>query len=105
MIKAFGILGVAIVLAIETSGAGFAQSCPAGYTLVGGVCQVTAGAVGAAGAVAGGAVGAAGAIAGGALNATGNVVGGTARAVTGTPPAPTCGPGYTYYNGACYPAR
>jgi len=104
MTKVYGILGIAVLLAVQTSGAVLAQSCQAGYTLVGGVCQVTAGAVGA---IAGGAVGAAGAIAGGALNATGNVVGGTARAVTGTPPspAPTCSPGYTYYNGSCYPAR
>jgi len=110
MPKLFKSAAVAALLAAASPGIAVAQgysSCPPGYTLVGGVCQVTTGAVGAAGAIAGGAVGAAGAITGGALNATGNVVGGTVCAVTGAPqpPAPACPYGYTYYNGACYPAR
>lgn len=107
MREAFRTLVIAAALAVGASGAAFAQGCPAGYTLVGGVCQITTGAVGAAGAVAGGAVGAAGAITGGALNAAGNIVGGTVGAVTGAPtaPTPTCAPGYVYYNSGCYPAR
>ena len=108
MPKALWILAIAAALAAETSGAAIAQGyypCPAGYTLAGGVCQVTSGAVGAAGAITGGAVGAAGAIVGGALNATGNIVGGTVGAVTGAPPPPACVSGYVYYNGGCYPAR
>jgi hypothetical protein len=97
MPKALRILAIAAALAAETSGAAIAQGyypCPAGYTLAGGVCQVTSGAVGAAGA-----------IVGGALNATGNIVGGTVGAVTGAPPPPACAGGYVYYNGGCYPAR
>lgn len=107
MPKSLRILAIAAVLAAGASGAAIAQgynSCPPGYTLIGGACQVTSGAVGAAGAIAGGAVGAAGAIAGGALNATGNIVGGTVGAVTGAPP-PTCPAGYVYYNGGCYSRR
>ncbi len=68
----------------------------------------------AAGGQAGAASGAAaagpvGAIVGGALGTATGAVAGTANALTGGPrpvaavPASPCGPGYNFYNGACYP--
>lgn len=127
-------IAVAAVLAAGTSGAAMAQStCPPGYALYGSTCQpVPTQAYPAApapaypsgplsGAASGGAAGAArgsaaagpvGAIVGGALGTatgtiagTANAVSGAANAVAGNPaPTPTCAAGYTYYNGACYPA-
>lgn len=120
------VLAIAAALAAGTSGAAMAQyACPAGYAYYNGTCQPAAPAPGYApgpvsGAAAGGAAGAAsggaaagpvGAIVGGALGTatgavagTANAVAGTANALAGAPPPPACGPGYTYYNGNCYPA-
>jgi hypothetical protein len=85
-------------------------ACPPGYALYGGTCQpVPAPAYPSnpvSGAAAGGAAGAASS--GAAAGPVGAVVGGalgTANAVTGAPATSICGPGFTYYNGACYPAR
>ena len=109
------ILAVVAVLAAGTSSVAMAQYCPPGYAPYGGGCQPVApygyapnpvggAAVGAAqGAAVGGATGGpVGAIVGGAIGtATGAVAG-----ATGGYPAPAgCAPGYTMYNGACYPAR
>jgi len=44
-----------------------------------------------------------GAIVGGAIGTATGALAGTANALAGAPPA--CAWGYTYYNGACYPAR
>lgn len=116
-------------LAAGMSSAALAQVCPAGYALYGGTCQPAPGYVyapanpvsgaaqgAAAGAAAGGAAaGPVGAVVGGALGTATGAVAGTANAVTGAaypaygssypPPAPACAPGYTLYNGGCYPAR
>lgn len=119
------ILAIAAALAAGTSGAAMAQyACPQGYALYGNVCQpVTAVAPGypagpLSGAAAGGSAGAqsgaaaagpVGAIVGGALGTATGAVAGTANALTGgspvvaAAPTPACYPGYTYYNGACYP--
>jgi hypothetical protein len=128
------VFATAAVLAAGTSSAALAQyTCPAGYVYSAGVCQLVAAPAPAypstpaypsnpvSGAVSGGQAGAAqgaatggpvGAIVGGALGtATGTVAGtanavtGTANAVTGVPASTMCGPGFTYYNGYCYPAR
>ena len=114
-------LGIIAVLAIGASGAALAQNygygCPAGYALYNGVCQPVAtnpvsgaAAGGAAGAAAGAAAaGPVGAVVGGALGTATGAVSGAANAVAPAPvyppPAPACAPGYTLYNGACYPAR
>ena len=122
-------LAIAAALAAGTSSVAMAQyACPPGYALYGGVCQPVsapapalgyasnpvsgAAAGGAAGAASGGAAaGPVGTVIGGALGTatgavtgTANAIAGTANAVAGVPPAPACGPGYTYYNGGCYPA-
>jgi hypothetical protein len=95
---------------IMTAGAAFAQAppggCPPGYTLVGGVCQIVGGAVGAAGAVAGDAVNTAGAVATGAVDTAGAIASAPFRMFSG--PAPTytqggCAPGYVEYQKGCYP--
>ena len=118
------VLGIAAALAVGMSSAAMAQyaPCPAGYALYGGVCQpipapapapaypsnpVSGAAAGrAAGAASGGAAaGPVGAVVGGALGTAAGTVAGTANAVTGAPATSICGPGFTYYNGACYPAR
>jgi hypothetical protein len=117
----FKILAVAAALAAGTSSAAMAQyACPPGYTYSGGVCQpVPAPAPGypsnpVSGAVAGEQSGAAsgyatggpvGAVVGGALGTATGTVAGTANALTGPSPATACGPGFTYYNGYCYPRR
>ncbi|HEY3912573.1 MAG TPA: hypothetical protein VGM07_22190 [Stellaceae bacterium] len=117
------VLAIAAALAAGTSGAAMAQySCPPGYVLYNGTCQpapAPAPAPGypsgplsgaAAGEEAGAANGAAaagpvGAIVGGAIGTATGAVGGTANAIAGaTTPPPACGPGYSYYNGGCYPA-
>lgn len=109
----------ALATVAGTSGAAMAQyACPPGYALYGGVCQpvpapgypsnpVSGAAAGEAqGAAAGGAAaGPVGAIVGGAIGTATGAVAGTANAVAGAPAVPACGPGYMYYNGACYPAR
>ncbi len=110
-------LAVVAVLAAGTSSVAMAQyNCPPGYAPYGGVCQPVAPGYGyapnpvggaAAGAAQGAAVGGAtggpvGAIVGGAIGTATGAVAGT----TGGYPAPAgCAPGYTMYNGACYPAR
>jgi hypothetical protein len=109
---------IAATLAASASSAAMAQySCPPGYAPYGGVCQPVpapgypagpvsgAAAGGAAGAASGGAAaGPVGAIIGGALGTATGAVAGTANAIAGAAPAPACGPGYTFYNGGCYPA-
>jgi hypothetical protein len=112
----FKILAVAAALAAGTSSAAMAQyACAPGYTYINGVCQpVQAPGYGnpVSGTVSGEANGAAsgysaggpvGAVVGGALGAATGAVTGTANMLT--PSAPACAAGYTYYNGACYPAR
>ena len=112
------VLAIAAALAAGTSSVAMAQyGCPAGYTYYNGVCQPiqapgysnpVSGAVsgetnGAANGYATG--GPVGAVVGGALGTATGAVTGTANMLTGAPPAPVCAAGYTYYNGACYPAR
>ena len=114
----FKVFAIAAALMAGTSGAAMAQyACPAGYTYFKGGCQPaqppgysnpvfgtvsgeTAGA--ASGYQSAGPVGA---VVGGALGAAGGAVSGTANMLTPPAPAPTCAPGYTFVNGACYPAR
>jgi len=119
-------LAIAAALAAGTSSVALAQyACPAGYAYSAGACRPVpataypsnpvSGAVsgGQSGAASGGAAaGPVGAIVGGAIGtATGTVAGtanavtGTANALTGVPASTMCGPGFTYYNGYCYPAR
>lgn len=114
------IFAVTAALAAGMSGTAMAQyACPPGYTFYGGVCQPApapapgypagpvsgAAAGGAAGAASGGAAaGPVGAIVGGALGTATGAVAGTANALAGAAPPPACGPGYTFYNGGCYPA-
>jgi hypothetical protein len=108
---------IAAVLAAGASTAAMAEyPCAAGYGLYGGVCRPIAGpysnpvsgaVVGeengaASGYAAGGPVGA---VVGGALGAASGTLAGTANAVAGAAPPPACAVGYTYYNGACYPAH
>jgi hypothetical protein len=111
------IIAIAAALAAGASGTAMAQyGCPPGYAFYGGACQpspayapgpVSGAAAGeAAGAANGGAAaGPVGAIIGGALGTATGAVTGTANAVAGVAGAPACGPGYTYYNGGCYPGR
>src|SRR6202040_3435340 len=112
----FKVLAIAAALAVGTSSAAMAQyACAPGYTYINGVCQpVRAPGYGnpVTGTVSGEAAGAStgyatggpvGAVVGGALGAAGGAVSGTANMLT--PSAPACAAGYTYYNGACYPAR
>ena len=117
----FKIFAVAAALAAGTSSAAMAQyACAPGYTYINGVCQpVQAPGYGnpVSGAVSGEAAGAAqgaqtggpvGAVVGGALGTAGGVLQGTGNMLSGgstPPPTPACAAGYTYYNGACYPAR
>jgi hypothetical protein len=111
-------IAIAAALAAGTSSAAMAQyACAPGYTYINGVCQpaqapgygnpvsgtVSGEANGAANGAA--AAGPVGAVVGGALGAAGGAVSGTANMLTGAAPAPACAAGYTYYNGACYPAR
>jgi len=121
---------IAAALVAGTSSVALAQyAYPAGYVYSAGMCRPVAvpapapayssnpvsGAV--AGEQAGAAQGAAtggpvGAIVGGAIGTATGTVAGTANAVTGTadalagvPASTMCGPGFTYYNGYCYPIR
>lgn len=112
----FKVLAVAAALAAGAPCAAMAQYyCAPGYTYYNGVCQpvpapgysnpvsgtVSGEAAGAAsGAATGGPVGA---VVGGALGAATGAVTGTANTLTGPAPSPACGPGFTYYNGYCYP--
>lgn len=120
------ILALGAALAVGASGAAFAQACPPGYALQGGMCY-PAGQVyapnnplsgAAAGAASGGAAGAAaagpiGGIVGGALGTAGGALAGTANMLTGAPVATTgtsvppvgpdaCGPGMVLWQGYCY---
>jgi hypothetical protein len=126
MSNRFMTFAMVAALAAGTSTAAMAQySCPPGYAFYGGVCQPAptpgypaaptpgyptgpvSGAAqgGAAGAAQGGAAaGPVGAVVGGALGTATGAVTGTANALAGaTAPPSTCGPGYVYYNGGCYP--
>jgi hypothetical protein len=109
------VLAVVAVLAASTSSAAMAQyACAPGYTYYNGVCQpvrapgysnpvsgtVSGEASGASSGYATG--GPVGAVVGGALGAAGGAVTGTANMLT---PPRSCNYGYTYYNGACVPAR
>jgi len=113
------IFAIAAVLAAGTSSVALAQyACPAGYAYSAGACRPVpapaypsgpvSGAVSgeqsgaASGAAAGGPVGA---VVGGAIGTATGTLAGTANAVTGVTAATMCGPGFTYYNGYCYPAR
>jgi len=111
------IFAVAAALATGMSSAAMAQCAP-GYALYGGVCRpvpapaypsgpLSGAAAGEANGAANGAAaaGPVGAIVGGAIGTATGAVAGTANAVTGAVAAPSCGPGYTYYNGGCYPGR
>ena len=114
----FKVLAIAAALAAGTSSAAMAQyGCAPGYTYYNGVCQPmrapgcgnpVSGAVSgeAAGAASGYATGGTvGTVVGGALGTATGAITGTANALTGAPPVQTCNTGYTWYNGACYPAR
>jgi hypothetical protein len=114
----FKIFAIAAALAAGTSSAAMAEyPCAAGYALYGGVCQPipapgysnpVSGAVSGeqSGAASGYATGGpVGAVVGGAIGTATGTVAGTANALAGVPPSPVCGPGFTYYNGYCYPAR
>jgi hypothetical protein len=107
---------IAAVLFAAGSGGAMAQYiCPPGYTYYGGVCQPASppgysnpvsGAIRgeAAGAAQGYAVGGpVGAVVGGALGTATGTITGTAGMLA--PPSSACAPGYTLYNGSCYPAR
>ena len=110
------VLAIAAALAAGTSSAAMAQyaGCAPGYAYVNGVCQpaqapgygnpvsgtVSGEANGAASGYATG--GPVGAVVGGALGAATGAVTGTANMLT---PTVTCNYRYTYYNGACVPAR
>jgi hypothetical protein len=106
----------AALVAGASSGAMAQYVCPPGYAHHGGVCQpvtrsysnpVSGAASGeAAGAATGNrAAGPVGAIVGGAIGTATGTVTGTANMLTGGAPPSTCGRGYMYYNGGCYPAR
>jgi hypothetical protein len=115
----FKIFAIAAVLAAGTSSVALAQyACPAGYAYSGGICRPVpapaypsnpvSGAV--AGEQSGAASGAAaagpiGAVVGGAIGTATGTVAGTANSLTGVTATTMCGPGFTYYNGYCYPAR
>ena len=121
MPTSFKTFAVAAALVVGTSSVALAQyACPAGYAYSGGACRPVpvpaptypsnpvSGAV--AGEQSGAAQGAAtggpvGAIVGGAIGTATGTVAGTANALTGPTAATMCGPGFTYYNGYCYPAR
>ena len=105
------VFAIAAALAAGTSSAAMAQyACAPGYTFYNGICQpvrapaysnpasgaVTGEERGAAGGYATG--GPIGAIVGGAIGTVTGAAAGTTNALT-----PVCGPGYTYYNGGCYP--
>jgi hypothetical protein len=109
------VFAVAAVMAGMSSAAMAQYTCAPGYTYRGGVCQPAqpqgygnpvSGAVSgeAAGAASGyGSGGPVGAVVGGALGTAEGALSGTSNMFT--PPARTCNTGYTYYNGACVPAR
>jgi len=115
----FKVFVVVTALAAGTSSVAVAQyACPPGYALYGGVCRPVpapgypsnpvSGAVSgeAAGAASGAAeAGPVGAVIGGAIGTATGTVAGTANALAGAQAATVCGPGFTYYNGYCYPAR
>jgi hypothetical protein len=111
----FKVFAIAAVLAAGTSSAAMAEyPCAQGYALYGGVCQPVpapgysnpvSGAVSGeeSGAASGYATGGpVGAVVGGAIGTATGTITGTANALT-APQA--CGPGFTLYNGYCYPAR
>jgi hypothetical protein len=103
----FKIFAVVAALAAGTSSAAMAEyPCAPGYAVYGGVCRPVP-APGYSNPVSGERSGAASGYAtGGPIGA---VVGGATGTVTSAAnalTAPTaCGPGFTYFNGSCYPAR
>jgi len=111
----FKVFAIAAALMAGTSSAAMAEyPCAPGYALYGGVCRPVpapgysnpvSGAVSGeeSGAASGYATGGpVGAVVGGAIGTATGTLTGTANALT----APqVCGPGFTYYNGYCYPAR
>jgi len=111
----FKVFAIVAALAAGSSSAAMAEyPCAPGYALYGGVCQPVrplgysnpvSGAVSgeASGAASGYATGGpVAAVVGGAIGTATGALTGTANALSG----PTvCGPGFTYYNGYCYPAR
>jgi len=103
MATRFKVFAVVVALAAGTSSAAMAQyAAPApGYPSN----PVSGAAVGEMNGAANGAAegGPVGAIVGGAIGTAAGALAGTANALAGAPPA--CAWGYTYYNGACYPAR
>jgi hypothetical protein len=103
MATRFKVFAVVAALAAGTSSAAMAQyAVPApGYPSN----PVSGAAVGEMNGAANGAAeaGPVGAIVGGAIGTATGALAGTANALAGAPPA--CAWGYTYYNGACYPAR
>ena len=109
---------VAAVLAAGTSSAAMAKyPCAPGYRYHNRVCQPVrhlgygnpvSGAVSgeAAGAASGYATGGpVGAVVGGAIGTATGTIAGTANALSGAPATSVCGPGFSYYDGACYPRR
>jgi hypothetical protein len=128
------LFGAAILaaMAVGTSGAALAQTCPPGYMMQNGMCYaapatgayapnnpVSGAAAGAASGAAAGsaAAGPIGGIVGGAIGTATGTLAGTTNMLTGAPvattgssmppaaPAPVCGPGLVFYAGGCYPAR
>src|ERR1700752_1770732 len=112
MLTKFKVFAVVAALAAATSSTAMAAyPCAPGYALYGGVCQPVATpgySNPASGTVSGEAAGAAGGYAtdrpvgagiGGALGAAGVALAGSANILG----APSCTPGYYYYNGYCYP--
>jgi hypothetical protein len=107
----FKIFAVVAALAAGTSSAALAEyPCVPGYALYGGVCRPVP-APGysnpVSGAVSGEESGAASGYAtSGPVGAVGGGATGTVTSTANVLTAPTvCGPGFTYYNGYCYPAR
>jgi hypothetical protein len=102
MATRFKVFALVAALAAGTSSAAMAQyAVPApGYSN-----PVSGAATGEMNGAANGAAeaGPVGAIVGGAIGTATGALAGTANALAGAPPA--CAWGYTYYNGACYPAR
>jgi hypothetical protein len=115
----FKIFAIVAALAAGTSSAAMAEyPCAPGYALYGSVCRpvpapgypsnpvsgaVSGEVAGTAGGYAAG--GPVGAVVGGAIGAATGTIASTANALAGAPAASVCGPGFNYYNGACYPVR
>jgi hypothetical protein len=111
------VAATAALLAGSSIAAMAQYACAPGYAYYRGVCQpVTPPSYSnpVSGAVSGEAAGAAqgystggpvGAVVGGAIGTATGTLSGTANMLSGGSAPPTCGPGYRYYHGACYPVR